>query len=889
MSFIGSMFSGSNGAGFQGVSPSQEQLQNAYGNTQTGIQQQQAFVNAMNGMGGLGNQANVFSQQQGLADQLQGVANGTGSNPAMAQLNQTTGANVANQAALMAGQRGSGANAGLMARLAAQQGGNLQQQAVGQGATMGAQQQLAGMQMLGNQQSNMANLANTQIGQQQAGLNALNQSSLQQQSNLMGLQQNANSANAGIAGGNQAAQGNLFGGALSGVASAVSPLVSGLFKAQGGMVEGYADGGIASDPLLQPVGNVGVTDRYNSGPTSGIGRILENNGQPSPAQSSSNAVSKGGFDSGNLLGGALGQGLKGLLGGGATSTVGTAGPWELGGGLAGGAGDAMGALGGAFEGGGALAGAGEGIMEVAPAVLAANQGGKIDKLKKGGEVPGQANVPGDSIKNDKVPAVLSPGEIVIPRSIAMHPNAPQLAAQFVAQALAKGGSGKQNFDDGGTAGFMAPQEFDQLGRPIGQEPDPGHVPLANKFFQGAGQPQTFDRLGRPVAMAPQAAPAQAMKEQAPSPENVDLGGGISGGGQKQGGSNPMAKYDPNEGLRMQERGIQNEANIQGDLAEKNAGLYKDQAHQLELINYQAQQNAFNHNQEVQSVVDDMKKDKIDPNAYINNMGTGQRIASAIGLVLGGMGGGLTHQENPAAKFLNDQINRDIEGQKMNMGKKQNLLSALEKQYGNQQDALKMAHSIYSAKLIDQINEEAAKAGTTLAQARAQQLIGPLRQQINQNSMELGFRQAAMDSMKNGGSAETAIPFMVPKEQQGKAIEAYGKISELNKLHQSMRESAEHLHGKLLNGALSPNDTASAKQAFAGAVQKLSEGRYNGDAAQKIVDSLLPQTADMGKTTYDNKMKRMDEFFDSFRKEPETVLKTHYVPTPQMAPRTRKLK
>jgi len=41
---------------------------------------------------------------------------------------------------------------------------------------------------------------------------------------------------------------------------------------------------------------------------------------------------------------------------------------------------------------------------------------------EGGVVPGEAEVPGDSYSNDKVPAMLSPGEIVIPRSKADDPD-----------------------------------------------------------------------------------------------------------------------------------------------------------------------------------------------------------------------------------------------------------------------------------------------------------------------------------------------------------------------------------------------------------------------------------------------------------------------------------
>jgi len=60
-------------------------------------------------------------------------------------------------------------------------------------------------------------------------------------------------------------------------------------------------------------------------------------------------------------------------------------------------------------------------------------------MKSGGHVPGQASVQGDSKKNDTVPAMLSPGEIVIPRHITQGNDAPNKAAAFVAAVLAKKG------------------------------------------------------------------------------------------------------------------------------------------------------------------------------------------------------------------------------------------------------------------------------------------------------------------------------------------------------------------------------------------------------------------------------------------------------------------
>ena len=54
-------------------------------------------------------------------------------------------------------------------------------------------------------------------------------------------------------------------------------------------------------------------------------------------------------------------------------------------------------------------------------------------------VPGTARVAGDSKLNDVVDAKLSPGEIIIPRTVAQAPDAPQKAANFVAKIKARKG------------------------------------------------------------------------------------------------------------------------------------------------------------------------------------------------------------------------------------------------------------------------------------------------------------------------------------------------------------------------------------------------------------------------------------------------------------------
>lgn len=84
---------------------------------------------------------------------------------------------------------------------------------------------------------------------------------------------------------------------------------------------------------------------------------------------------------------------------------------------------------------GVLGGIGQGLV----------QGGKMlaTGMSGGGPVLGRARAAGDSASNDTVPAMLSPGEIVLPRSVAQDDDAPEKAAAFVAAIKRrKDGAGK---------------------------------------------------------------------------------------------------------------------------------------------------------------------------------------------------------------------------------------------------------------------------------------------------------------------------------------------------------------------------------------------------------------------------------------------------------------
>lgn len=203
----------------QGITP--EQLNAAIGTTGGAIGQQQALANALAAQGaqGMGSQSALT---QALLEQMAGG----GPSPAQQALANATGANIANQAALMASQRGAGANAGLLARQAAQQGAGIQQQAAGQGALMRAQERLAA-------QNALQNLAGNQIGQQAGAVGNLNQFALQNQGQMMNMMAGQNAANQAMQQAAMKQGGGVIGGLLNAAGGALAGPIGNLFSGSG--------------------------------------------------------------------------------------------------------------------------------------------------------------------------------------------------------------------------------------------------------------------------------------------------------------------------------------------------------------------------------------------------------------------------------------------------------------------------------------------------------------------------------------------------------------------------------------------------------------------------------------------------------------------------------
>ncbi len=214
------------------------------------------------------------------------------------------------------------------------------------------------------------------------------------------------------------------------------------------------------------------------------------------------------------------------------------------------------------------------------------------------------------------------------------------------------------------------------------------------------------------------------------------------------------------------------------------------------------------NNESQKLETDIAHGHIDPNHYVDTMSGGQKVATAIGLALGGIGSGLTHGPNVAAQFLQQQMQRDMQAQQANINSKNNLLRANLAMTGNMRaaQAMTMANltSMYQAK----IQQAAAQSQAPQAMANAQYLNGQMNMQKGQFLIQAGLAGAA----GNGQLPAQYRPFL-PKDLQERSVE-------------------------LPNGHVGLAPTAAD-------AQKISQQKQAIDAAQALINNMEVQRKNNG--------------------------------------------
>ncbi len=209
-----------------------------------------------------------------------------------------------------------------------------------------------------------------------------------------------------------------------------------------------------------------------------------------------------------------------------------------------------------------------------------------------------------------------------------------------------------------------------------------------------------------------------------------------------------------------------QAEIESAIASDQAQATKENMANINAIALRRQQNFEDLSAHADSLAKNMHE--IDPKHFQNSMSGGSKVATGIGLFLGGLGvpfGG----HNYAADFLNKQIDRDIETQKANNENQKTIWGAYKDLYGDSKVADDMTALALKDYMGERMKQAALKQGTPQAWANYQKWLSNYMQErqesLIKNSGRLGILQTG------GGEAPQAGPAAPGGKANPKSIEA----------------------------------------------------------------------------------------------------------------------
>lgn len=242
---------------------------------------------------------------------------------------------------------------------------------------------------------------------------------------------------------------------------------------------------------------------------------------------------------------------------------------------------------------------------------------------------------------------------------------------------------------------------------------------------------------------------------------------------------------------------------------------KEQAKILQQAEAEKAQLAYNYKQDYDrlkatrdAVFQEYKEGKIDPNNYWNSKDTGSKVATIIGLLVSGFSG-----SDQASKFVDDQITRDIDAQKANLGKKQSLLEFNLKEFGNLRDATEMTRLMQMDKIKDQLSMAAAKVGDPVQKAKLLEDVTRYDMMIQDRAQKTAAARAISQAMTTA------------KQDPSKAAAVTDAVSQFDP------KAGEELRGRLVpgmgfantpQGAIKVADAVANNEKTQGGIKRLLE-------------------------------------------------------------------
>jgi hypothetical protein len=291
--------------------------------------------------------------------------------------------------------------------------------------------------------------------------------------------------------------------------------------------------------------------------------------------------------------------------------------------------------------------------------------------------------------------------------------------------------------------------------------------------------------------------------------------------------------------------------LKADLARGQAeqDALRESAAQQATLNQRYQDSLARAQSERKSFMNDYNDGHIDPRHYLDSMGGGKRVATAIGLILGGMGGGLTGQGNPALAFLQNQIDRDINSQVQNLDKKKGLLAANTQTFQDLHSGMTATRANLNDIISMKLKQAAASTSDPQARARALAAASHIDMQSADHLTNMAMRQGALGAAANG-SVDPArlVTTLVPQHHQAAVFKEIEKAQDVRNITQVAKDAFEQAAKEntvMRTGAgllRVPGSVGALQQALMPTLKDL-EGTVRQAAVDSIKNTITPMPGD----------------------------------------------
>lgn len=350
-------------------------------------------------------------------------------------------------------------------------------------------------------------------------------------------------------------------------------------------------------------------------------------------------------------------------------------------------------------------------------------------------------------------------------------------------------------------------------------------------------------------------PAPDTVQTAEAPKGTDLppvpGGAQPGSFQDQSQAqpvDPLSQYTQaqNKNLQGQQQDISNYMKQSGASEAAGSQAFNDyfkQSQQLE----SPEQIYAKHDAANKELLSSLVDNKIDPNRYVNNMSTGQKILAGVAMALGGAGAG-RGGTNLAYEHLQNAVNADINSQLNDQTNKMNLYKMNRQNANDEVQARLMTQNQMFTMVQAKLAQAASQSANADRRMNASNMVRQLQSQIDGNNLQLALQGGQkQQSGPNGLSAQdpaTLVPIMA--KMKGLTPEQQTKVYDEIDVAKTVAMNKDRIKQAFLDAS---KDVRSVS-AIAG---------YEPGSVMKLKQSILPLFKDIDSTV---RQAAMDETFQN---------------------------